>query len=362
MHSYSVLFLLCLLLVAVSADLESLGELYKAIETGSNRKVGFISQANYDSVHTVLPSNTEAVIVEHTDELVEMVRNGTLVAGLLSGVPPNEDKALHTFTSTLISPRAVLLSKDANAADMNDAIDAAIVRIQKASKDHAIARSNPPFEFVAIRTCRSDDEAKFPFPAAGTATGTLAAALTARTFTMSALGPSDWGNDGDYTATPPTGYWPDYVRALEAELKTAYGTDIKITRQWHTSSAGVMNAIANGQAHFTEPYMTVDAFHNGRSRKSSFERSCTTLGYDSTFFTRRSPPVAVDDTVPVGVIAGGVIAGVVAVILAAFVVYLVMRERRGKPVFEPLVATENRKAPVEPGTVTGKPIELNIDG
>merc|ERR1719160_2463329 len=44
-----------------------------------------------------------------------------------------------------------------------------------------------------------------------------------------------------------------------------------------------MNLILNGEADATEPYWTVDAYHDGTPRPHAFIYSCTTLGYDSTF-------------------------------------------------------------------------------
>ena len=42
----------------------------------------------------------------------------------------------------------------------------------------------------------------------------------------------DWAQDGDYTASPPTGFWPEYTDALLAEFKAAYGADITLERVW----------------------------------------------------------------------------------------------------------------------------------
>ena len=78
-----------------------------------------------------------------------------------------------------------------------------------------------------------DQVSLFPFPAAASATGTLQAALDSRVLRVAALGPYDWAQDGDYlcggvngtagdptsACSEPTGFWPDYLVAVTAELQ-----------------------------------------------------------------------------------------------------------------------------------------------
>ena len=72
-----------------------------------------LSQGNFDSVHHLLPDKTEAVIFAHTDDLVEHTRNGSVDASLISGLPEDE-KGLVTFSSTLVSPRAMFSAEPAD--------------------------------------------------------------------------------------------------------------------------------------------------------------------------------------------------------------------------------------------------------
>ena len=58
----------------------------------------------------MLPPNTEKVIFGHVSDLYEAVKNGTIIAGMTSGIP--EEEGLHVFSSTLVSPRTSLLKKD----------------------------------------------------------------------------------------------------------------------------------------------------------------------------------------------------------------------------------------------------------
>merc|ERR1712226_796217 len=153
---------------------QNLWELNTAIRNGPNRKIGFLSIPNYESVQGVLDDSVEPVIFSDSHEVVTNVENGTLLAGLISSAPSNTENTLHVFTSTLISPRACLLPLDrGRSSDMITAIDAAIARIQHAGKDFRLAESNPPFEFLAVHTCKPDKLDKFGFPEATAATGDL---------------------------------------------------------------------------------------------------------------------------------------------------------------------------------------------
>lgn len=339
-------------------NIETVNQLYDTILKGDNPRVGFLSQANYDSVHTILPANTHPVIVLSTTAMVELVENGTLIAGLVSGVPPNDDGKLHTFSSALISPRAMFLSSNrTHSLHTMEALDAALVRVQESGQDHKIARENHPFEFVSLHTCKTTAPTIFAFPSIQNASGGLANALVSRRFVMSALGPYDWGIDGNYTATPPTGFWVDYVSAIEAELQKEYGQDVRIERQWHSSSDGVLGAVLRGDADFSEPYYTVDAFYNNRPRKSDFAMSCTTLGYDSTFFTSRYTPQYSSTTHSEAwlwlMISGMVVSVAVIISLLGVVLFMMKRERTGNPVFQPLQQNEQPARDNNPSTGGG---------
>ena len=92
-------------------EVESLSELYDAIATGPNQKVGFLSLGNYQVVKNTLPTNAQPVVVGSLDELSTLVSNGTLVAGLMTQVPPN---GFHQFSSGVISPQALFLAPNAS--------------------------------------------------------------------------------------------------------------------------------------------------------------------------------------------------------------------------------------------------------
>lgn len=323
----------------------------KAACSGGGCAVGFLSAGNAQSVHNVLPPNTTVVIVKHTSDLVSMVQNGTLVAGLISGLPIDPNNTLFTFSSGQVSPRAMAMADTDATRDLTAALDAALVRVQLQGTDYTLAAANPPFRFVAVKTCKADALSAlsyFPFPLAANATGVLAQALARRQLRIAALGPYNWGaNDGDYTVSPPKGFWPDYLSAVETQLKAAYGSDFNVTRVYRMSSVATMQLLLDGQADATEPYWTVDSFFGGRARKANFRFSCTSLGADSTFFAARpSPtssngagaPAAPAETDSKAATTVAVVASVVGVVALAFVLAMVSKERSGSPLFTPLTA------------------------
>lgn len=143
----------------------------------------------------------------------------------------------------------------------------------------------------------------------------------------------------------------------------------------------------NGTAHISEPYFILDAAYGGtgkscvqqedcpkanleggrencqwgycrhpnRPRVMMFRPSCTVLGTDSKFFTKRSVPLNFNTTTTdpdhhsteattkkldtttssnTGSIIAIVILSLLVVVLAGGVVFLVFREKRGSPVFK----------------------------
>lgn len=307
---------------AAATEILTLSELNARITNGENKQVGFLSQGNYETVHDVLPSNVVPVIVGHEWELEDLVANGTVVAGLVSGVP--DRSRFITFSSTLVSPRAMFL-----LPAVEEAIDAAIVRVISKGLPQSFAAAHPPFEMVNVLSCKGTP-ASFPFPN--------------QTFTspvkIGALGPYDWGEDGIYTVTPYVGYWPDYYNAIESEFSGQYGVGFQ--RVWYTTSTSLMNALAAGDIDATEPYWTVDSFHNGRGRKHLFEMSCLTMGYDSTFFTRREKTESATggDDLEGWVLALIIVMPILFLAAVAFGVWLICRERSGNPAFQPLTKTD----------------------
>merc|ERR1719356_630880 len=208
-------------------------QLNVAIEVGPNRKMGFLSQSNYNSVHTVLSSKVEPVIYGDTAELYKAVEDGTVLAGLISGQP---DAKFSVFSSDLLSPRAFQMKPGADSRDLMEAVDAAVVRTHNAGELLNAQDNNPPFQAAEVHTCRVDDPSKIPFPAAASATGLLKDVLDNKRLRILAYGDADdkpdWKQDGNYQVQPPTGFWPDYMDFFMNHFREAYGDDIVLERVW----------------------------------------------------------------------------------------------------------------------------------
>lgn len=280
------------------------------------KKIGFLSQGNYETVHHLVP-NAMAVIVSNKIELEQQVENGILDAGLISGIP-DETKFI-VYPSGSISPRGMFTSIRKNNTHnfLRQLIDAAIVRLAMSGKLQEFASKNAPFEFVEVHTCRSADVSKnLPFPSVES--------FTSNTIRIGALGPYNWHQDGDYTVDPATGFWPDVLNELEKILDNNY----TFNRIFYNTSQGVMDALRNGEVDVTEPYWTIDSFYNDRPRSWTFDHGCTLLGYESNFFERRnSTPQESKFNLPL------LLSILVLVIVILFIMFLIHRERRGKPVF-----------------------------
>jgi hypothetical protein len=249
-------------------------------------KVGVLSDANFDSVHTLLPEKTTPVKYEDMAHLIAATRNQEVDASVISGLPEDQS-GLVMFSSTIVSVDTMFSALPADTLRL--AIDAAIVRTLHNKGDRTAAEKNPPMEFVAVHTCRTDQVEKFPFPEP-VAGDRLSQAIDRGSLRIASYGPFDWGgNTGNYKVDPPTGFWPEYYNAIEKEFKAHYNIDFE--RVYSMSGAGTMNLLLDGDADVTEPYMTVESYHNmtvdGKwtdvPRWHSFVLSCSTLATDSTF-------------------------------------------------------------------------------
>jgi hypothetical protein len=297
-------------MVTGQQQLTDLTMLTSAINTGTNKKVAFLTQANFDGVHNVLPSTVEPIICDgrntsvgqcsNTDELIGKITSGLVLAGLISGLPEAQFASqLNTFSSTVVSTRAMFMRPSYSADtphgsptnqpaissfDLSKAVDAAIVSLQQAGKDEAIRLQNMPFEFMAVHTCKGDDLSAFQVPNSNAATGLLSTVLSTKVLKIGALGPYDWGgNDGNYKVTPYTGFYPDWLTEFCNQFNNLAGPDgvkynnggaISCTRVWQLGSAGVFRDLFDGHSHVTEPYYIVDSFYTGTGDTCTTNADC----------------------------------------------------------------------------------------
>lgn len=118
MQSIVLASILCFCFLLISfpsttiAEIANLNELYDAIEAGPNRKVGFLSLGNYQAVKNTLPASVQPTVVGTVDLLNTLINNGTLIAGLLTQIPPD---GFNQFSSGVISPQAMFFAPNASS-------------------------------------------------------------------------------------------------------------------------------------------------------------------------------------------------------------------------------------------------------
>lgn len=316
---------------------EHVGELYELLALRASPTLGVLSDGNFDSVHHLLPSTTRGVIFESTASLEAAVEAGAVDAGLISGIPQNANGLLGTFSSTLVSPRAMFSCGEEECDTLVEALDASIVRALDQGADVEAARNNPPFEYVSVHTCRTSEWSRFPY-ADATQGDRLDQARQRGTIRLASLGKYDWGNAGNYTASPPTGFWPDFERAIEIELERHLG--VSFERVWAPTSDATMDLVRDGLADATPPYWTIDAFYENRARQHTFAPTCTTLGYDSTFLVRIDPSSSSSNRKSASSRSIALASAATAAIMGAFLVatlgYVRQRELNNDPLFQPL--------------------------
>lgn len=328
------------LLLATSATvcaISSINELTAAINQGPVRAVGFLSRGNYDAIASVLPKSTadggplEVQIFADLEAIEAAVVSGEILAGLATSRPENEDGHLNEFPASLITMRAPMFKMGAESQQLREAIDAAAVRAIHAGEYERLESqyfASDKFDSVASFTC-GVDPSKFPFPPSATATGLLAEVLSSQELKVGALGPSNWGYQGNYLLDPPSGFWPDYLNAVMAEFTKAY-PGVVAKRVWNGTSVGVMHDVLEGQAHMTDIYWTVPAWFENRARSETFELGCTVLGTDSIFFAKNMRGGGLLPTWAVALLAVG---GLLLLLTCGLVAIMVRKEKQGTPIF-----------------------------
>ena len=271
-----------------SQNITNIEELNDAIEKGPNRKVGFLSKANFWSVQSNLSTKVEPEFFRSTAELYNAVNDGNVIAGLTSGVVHDDAIPFNVFPAEVISPRAFQMKKN-DSGDLMKAVDAAVVRTQLNKEVYQAMVNNKPFRAKFVQNIYYGDVQKVPFPAASDATGLLASVLEKRTLRILAYGKADskpnWHEDGNYQVDPPTGFWPDYVDYFMKHFREEYGSDIKLERVWMDNDMGTEMVLA-GIVHMTEPYYIYEGLALGKEpRKWSHDFSAIIMGYEQQFMT-----------------------------------------------------------------------------
>lgn len=384
-------FLIVLFLIfsfeSKAQELDQLDELISYLENNPNSKVGFLSPSNYASVKRILPNTTRPVYIEHEEDLTQMVLNSSVIAALVSGLPEAKyHDSLHIFSSNLVTMHSFLMAPDnstdyphgnpyqSSTYDLSIAINAALSRVQLKGVDIQLAIKNAPKEIIQAHTCKEDDQTQFAVPNKKDAKGFLKDILEKKEIRVLANGPFNWGiNDGNYLVDPPVGFFPDFLQAVVDEFKSLSGPDkeeygeVKIKRVFTKESPFPWYYLFNGTAHITEPYFILDAPYGGSGKQCESEKdcyeanlpsgyevcskycrhpnrprvfmlrsSCTTLGTDSKFYTKRTSDKSTKSGSSAGLTILIVFFVLVVIGSAAAIGYLVFREKRGSPVFRAL--------------------------
>mmetsp|Transcript_35624 Transcript_35624/g.81652 ORF Transcript_35624/g.81652 Transcript_35624/m.81652 type:complete len:842 (+) Transcript_35624:44-2569(+) len=263
-----------------------------------------------------------------TDHLVEAVLRGDVYAGIVSALPAlSQDSRLHVFDMSALSPQGALFRQDEPedicaeqtfvrtncsggsshlaenplSSSLSRAVDAALVRIAANGDWERIVRSNSKW-LAASWTCTPDTEFyTFPDLANLTDDDVLKQVLDRGELRVGGF-EADWGRDGNYQLDDPTGFWPDMMNAIMAQLRTHYGKDettLTLRRVFLNSSPLILEALRSGlsasedqQIDMTEPYMLVSSFYTDPAdsreyfRHERFQMSCTIGSAENAGFTR----------------------------------------------------------------------------
>ena len=215
------------LLLKTKKNIVNLEQLNKAIKSGPNNKVGFLSVANFESVRGFVDNHAKPVYFDDTLSLYNAVKGEDVIAGLTSGVVHEEEGPFNVFPSKVISPRAFQMKKGDDSWDLLRAADAAVVRTQLDGEVKKAVADNCPFQATYVQNCYTGDREKVPFPSASNATGLLKDVIETRVLKILAHGTLDnkpnWYEDGNYQVDPPTRFWPNYVGYFLGQLQRSMG-------------------------------------------------------------------------------------------------------------------------------------------
>jgi len=354
--------------LSANTEISSVSELNNAFEGVTSHKIGFLSRGNYEAIQGVLPrelkngGKLEVELFTDLQHLEDAVVSGDVIAGLATSPPADAKGKFNVFGAGLVTPRAAFFKPGKDGDAMKEAFDAALVRVIASGDYQAIKakyyKSNG-FTTVAALTC-STSEDSFPFPDLSALNGNdiLKAVINSGVLRVGSLGgaggtPADWGYQGNYTKSPPSGFWPEFEAAIFQKIIDQYplpaGATLTVERVWNASSAGVMDSVLEGRAEMTAPYWTVPAFHKGASRHYQLAVGCTTIGTEQQFFTlatmlSTSVPVA-ETSLPPGAIAGIAISIVVAVMAIMLICIMINKEKKGQPLFTPLLVEPKYEEP-----------------
>lgn len=307
---------------ADSADIATVWELNAAIANGANNKVGFLTQANYNSVKSLLHSSVTPKIIDHLAPLEEAVLNGSIIAGVTSTRPVDCEENIMCFPSGLVTTRGIMFAPGVSQKRRN-LINRALVTFltngSATSIENYYAEAHG-MEVVNVNDCPWDTSV---WNISGLSSDDY-------NFRVACL-EANWGYQGNYLLDDPTGFWPELYNGIEASIGANF------TRLYYSGSNDVMAAIESDEADITEPYWTIGGIYKDQPRVELFKKSCTVLGTDSVFFTKKTMAIStssgVADWVVILLSIGGGLAFIICVGLACFSCHIIRKEKEGNPLF-----------------------------
>eukprot|EP01068_Selenidium_serpulae_P012298 Selendium_serpulae@DN5795_c0_g1_i2.p1 len=118
----------------------------------------------------------------------------------------------------------------------------------------------------------------------------LKAVLDSKTLNIKGM-EANWGSDGDYTVTPPTGFWPEYLNLVVSELNRVYDTTITVNYTWEDVGSDVEGSIPLG-VDTSDIYYLINALVRGTNdnitRATYYDIGCPAAVVDNQAITRQS--------------------------------------------------------------------------
>eukprot|EP00240_Pyramimonas_obovata_P004322 CAMPEP_0118944498 /NCGR_PEP_ID=MMETSP1169-20130426/40411_1 /TAXON_ID=36882 /ORGANISM="Pyramimonas obovata, Strain CCMP722" /LENGTH=368 /DNA_ID=CAMNT_0006889995 /DNA_START=15 /DNA_END=1121 /DNA_ORIENTATION=+ len=188
----------------------------------------------------------------------------------------------------LAAQAAPVVPDDLSADQLSMVVDAAITRLAGRDTWWTDQKNKHSFEnAVQVFTCTPDDT-KWIWPAMEEAHGLLKRVFDSGELKVAGV---QWGDGSvaNYKTDPenPTGFWPEYLDAMVAEINVHYNTTITIKREYYDDSNLVIAAVADGRdVDMSEPYYYISGFHDNTPRIEALHSSCVTAGTQGNFITK----------------------------------------------------------------------------
>lgn len=171
---------------------------------------------------------------------------------------------------------------DLSADQLSQVVDAAITRLGGRPtwwNDQKIKHGF--MNALQVFTCTPDDS-KWVWPAREEAHGLLKRVLDSRELKVAGV---VWNQASiaNYQLETPTGFWPEYLDEIVAEINAHYSSNITVNRMYYANSNLVVDAVGKGDVDMSEPYYYVAGFYDNSPRIEAMHSSCVTVGTQGNF-------------------------------------------------------------------------------